>query len=124
MIESSEITLGMEMFKEQSIDEKVSIFFEMADEEGTGLLDADKLLRFFCKNLKTEEEKNLVKGSINQFAEELNYRNPKSITRDDILRTTLTNAAVKEVIEKNVTLVKETKKDLKFNSANLITNQL
>lgn len=112
------------MFKEQSLEEKVNMFFDLADEEGSGFLDAEKLLRFFCKNLKNEEEKNLVKGSINQFAEELNYRNPKNVSKDDILRATLTNPGVKEIVEKNVTVVKEAKKDLKFNSANLITNQL
>ena len=48
------------MFKEQSLEEKVSMFFDLADEEGSGYLEAEKLLRFFCKNLKNEEEKNLI----------------------------------------------------------------
>lgn len=46
------------------------------------------------------------------------------MNRDDLLRAANLNPNVKAIVEKNVKVLKTTKKELKFNSANLISSQL
>lgn len=115
------------------------MFFNLCDDDGSGFLDEEKLYRFLRKNLKDEDDKSILRAVVKEFAEELNYKNPKAITkylfskwhlidlskkREDLLRASNINPNIKIVVEKNVKVFKATKKDLKFNSANLISSQL
>jgi len=57
------------------------VFFNLCDDDEAGVIDEEKLYRFLKKNLKDDEDKNLLKVVVKEFSEELNYKNPKAITK-------------------------------------------
>ncbi len=59
----------------------VIVFFDLCDDDETGFIEEEKLFKFFKKNLKEEDDKILLRTVVKEFAEELNYKNPKAITK-------------------------------------------
>ena len=71
----------LDLFKENCFDEKLNsilnysscfivvVFFELADDDGRGYINEEKLVRLFRKNLRTEEELKFVRpaGNINMY---------------------------------------------------------
>jgi len=70
VVDQKEVLAALDLFKEHSFEEKVrskkmrlrfllkflQVFFELADEDGRGSIDEEKLVKFLRKNLNSEDE--------------------------------------------------------------------
>ena len=74
MIEQREIIIALEMFKEHSFSEKINVFFDLCDDDDAGLIDEEKLIKFFKKNLKSEDERKVMRGAVKGLCREITVK--------------------------------------------------
>jgi len=60
---------ALDLFKEHSFEEKLKIFFELADEDDRGYIDEEKLVKFFKRNLRNEDERRKVRPAVRSLFE-------------------------------------------------------
>ena len=80
VVEPQEISMAINMFREQTFEEKVAAFFNHCDETKSGFIDDERVFKFMRKNLKTIEEVNVLRMGVKDFAIEMNPSDPKKIT--------------------------------------------
>jgi len=126
VIDQKEILATLELFKEHSFEEKVIMFFELADDDERGTIDEEKLVRFFKKNLRSEEEIRKVKPAVRALlTKELNVPIKGTLNQEELARACANNKNLKDVIEANVTYSKPVSKPkVKINSTNIIASQM
>jgi len=127
VVDQKEVMAALDLFKEHSFEEKVRIFFELADEDGRGSIDEEKLVKFLRKNLSSEEEIKKVKPAVRALVAREMYLPVKGvITMEDLIHACEQIDALKTVIEANVTYSKASNKQPKnkMAAANLIASQL
>ena len=70
-IDLREWVLVSSLFKQDTLEERVGMFFELCDVEGEGWIDETKLANLFKRisSVKSEELRGRVDGSVSEFVE-------------------------------------------------------
>jgi hypothetical protein len=109
VIDHSEIQYSINLFKEYTLEEKVNTFFELCDDDENELITPEELKRFFLKNLHSEDDTKVVKFVIKDFFKELNPKNEKFLTQQELYEAALTDFSVRTIVEKNTRILKSSK---------------
>ena len=83
-IDNKEIIYSINLFKEGNLEENLETFFELCDDDENGCISIEELRRFFIRNLHTDEEIKMVKLLIKDFFKDLNTKNEKYITKEEL----------------------------------------
>lgn len=62
-----ELALGLELFTDSPLEEKLRVFFDLCDEDNSGLVSKSELLNILRNNLINHEEKAGVKAIIDKI---------------------------------------------------------
>jgi Ca2+-binding EF-hand superfamily protein len=66
-IKIKELALGLELFTESPLEKKLKVFFDLCDEDNSGLISKNELLTILRNNLINHEEKAGVKNIIDRI---------------------------------------------------------
>jgi Ca2+-binding EF-hand superfamily protein len=125
-VDQREAIAALELFRDHSFEEKLKMFFELADDDDKGFLDEEKLIRLFKRNLRNEEERKRVRPAVRALlAKELNFADNHLITKNDLAKACENIPDLQIVVEKNVKYLKSgPKPNVKFTNSNILASQI
>ena len=101
-IEPREIMVGLEMFRETSFKEKLEVFFDICDEDGSGDIDEEEFYNVLKLCVTSAKERKLLKDSLHELFMVIDEDGNGVLTKDEIIKAAAQSEAVKTIIEKSI----------------------
>jgi len=107
VIDQKELLTVLEWFKENSFEERLKMFFDLADDDDKGYINEDKLFYLFKKNLRSEEDLRKLKQAVKALIDkEIRPVDRNLIKLNDLASACDRIDALKCIIESNVKYLK------------------
>ncbi|EAR91254.3 EF-hand pair protein (macronuclear) [Tetrahymena thermophila SB210] len=105
-VDYKELIIGLEMFKENSIDDKLRVFMELCDTDGNGNINPDQLYNVLKQNLFTHDDKVKLKGIVRQIFKECDTNGDGVLDKEELYKATSTNTLLLALLDESVKNVK------------------
>ena len=93
------------MFRETGFQEKLQVFFEICDEDGSGDIDEEEFFNVLKLCVTDPKERKLLKSSLHELFLAIDEDGNGVITKDEIIKAASQSEALKTIIEKSIMTV-------------------
>jgi Ca2+-binding EF-hand superfamily protein len=101
-IEPREIMVGLEMFRETSFKEKLEVFFNICDDDGSGDIDEEEFYNVLKLCVNTVKERKMLRESLHELFVAIDENGNGVLTKEEIIKAADASEAVKSIIEKSI----------------------
>ncbi|OMJ66964.1 hypothetical protein SteCoe_36015 [Stentor coeruleus] len=101
-IEPKEVIVGLEMFRQTNFKEKLEVFFDLCDEDGSGDIDEEEFFNVLKLCVSSTKERKLLKESLHELFMAIDEDGNGVLTKDEIIKASSQSETVKTIIEKSI----------------------
>lgn len=101
-IEPKEVVVGLEMFRETNFKEKLEVFFDLCDEDGSGDIDEEEFFNVLKLCVSSIKERKLLRESLHDLFVAIDEDSNGVLTKDEIIKAASQSETVKTIIEKSI----------------------
>jgi Ca2+-binding EF-hand superfamily protein len=101
-IEPREIMVALELFRETSFKEKLEVFFDICDEDGSGDIDEEEFFNVLKLCVNSDKERKVLRESLHELFVAIDEDGNGVLTKDEIIKAASQSEAVKVIIEKSI----------------------
>ncbi|CAD8051287.1 unnamed protein product [Paramecium primaurelia] len=85
-VDYKELKVGLEVLKDDTIDEKLKIFFDLCDEDGSGKLSEKEIFNILKQNIINENDKYQLKIVIKEMIKQVDLDGDGELNKEEILQ--------------------------------------
>jgi len=101
-VDYKELVVGLEMFKNNTLEEKLEVFFDLCDEDNSGTIDEIELYRVLKLSLTSSDERANLRRAVKDLFREIDIDGDGEITREEFFLAARKNENVRNLVEQNV----------------------
>lgn len=105
-VDYKELIIGLETFKESSMDEKLKVFMELCDDDGNGKVDEPELYNILKQNIFNHDDKIKLKQTVRQIFKENDLDGDGNLDRDELYTAITKNMTLRGLLEESIRSVK------------------
>ncbi|CDW78050.1 ef hand domain containing protein [Stylonychia lemnae] len=106
-VDHKELAVGLEMLKENTFADKIDRFFDICDEDGSGTIDRKEFYNLLKLSMVNYEDVSSLKSLVKKLFAMVDKRGTGEITKQEMQYACQNNQQIKDLIEKNVKILKE-----------------
>ena len=106
-IDHKELGVGLELLKNNTFEEKLDKFFILCDEDNSGTIDKKEFYTLLRLNVTDYEDRNRLKTYVNEIFQQFDKTGKGELTMEEMKDACSTNPKIKNLIEKNVKILKD-----------------
>eukprot|EP00347_Sterkiella_histriomuscorum_P002978 403366069 len=106
-IDHKELGVGLELLKNNTFEEKLDKFFDLCDEDNSGTIDKKEFYTLLRLNVTDYEDRNRLKTYVNEIFQQFDKRGNGDLTKEEMKEACSSNPKIKNLIEKNVKILKD-----------------
>jgi len=88
-VDYKELVVGLEMFKDTPLDDKLMVFFDLCDLDGTGLVDELDLYNVLKANITSFDDRAAIKQSVKELYNEFDPEGNGTLNKSQLIVLTL-----------------------------------
>jgi len=101
-IEAREVMVGLEMFRSSSFQEKLEVFFDICDEDGSGDIDEDEFYNVLKLCVPSAHVRELLRESLHDLFMAIDEDGNGVLSKEELIRAANQSEAVRTIIEKSI----------------------
>jgi Ca2+-binding EF-hand superfamily protein len=105
-VEYKELVIGLEILREDSIEEKMNVFFDLVDINNNGSISEKELYEVFKANIMTSDDRNKLKKIIEKLFQECDKNHDGVLDKEEILEAAKNNITLRQLLEESIRNVK------------------
>lgn len=102
LIEPKEVMLGLEAFRTTSAQDKLELFFDICDVDGSGDIDQNEFYNLIKLCIPHAQQREELKLNIHELFCLIDEDHNGTLSRDELMRATSSSDAVRRIIEKTI----------------------
>ncbi|CAD8197214.1 unnamed protein product [Paramecium octaurelia] len=106
-IDYKELIVGLEVFKEDSIEEKMKVFFEICDTDGSGAISEQELYNVLKLNIASFSDRQKLKKTISKIFIECDINGDGQLDKQEILEAAKNNFTLRQLLQQGIRDVKQ-----------------
>ncbi|CAD8047041.1 unnamed protein product [Paramecium sonneborni] len=106
-VDYKELIIGLEIFKEDSIEEKIKVFFDICDADGNGSITEKELYDVLKTNIVAFHDRIKLKKTIHQIFIECDQNGDGVLDKEEILEASKTNVTLRQLLQQSINDVKQ-----------------
>eukprot|EP00347_Sterkiella_histriomuscorum_P010425 403376350 len=106
-VDHKELAVGLEMLKENTFADKLDRFFDICDEDNSGTIDKKEFYNLLKLSMVNYEDVSSLKSLVGKLFAMVDKRGTGEITKQEMQYACQNNQQIKDLIEKNVKILKE-----------------
>ena len=106
-IDYKELGFGLELLKNNSIEEKLDRFFDLCDEDGSGTISKKEFYTLLRLNVTDYEDRNKLRTYVNELYREYDKEKTGELSKETMKEACYKNVQIKMLIQKNVQILKD-----------------
>ncbi|KAM3135325.1 hypothetical protein pb186bvf_012623 [Paramecium bursaria] len=106
-VDYKELIIGLEVFKEDSIEDKMKVFFDLCDVDGSGEVTQKELYEVLRANIVNNDDRIKLKKTIQILFEECDMNGDGVLDKNEVLEAAKNNITLRQLLESSVRDVKQ-----------------
>ena len=106
-VDHKELGVGLELLKNNTFEQKLDKFFDLCDEDSSGTIDKKEFYTLLRLNVTDYEDRNRLKTYVNEIFQHCDKDGKEELTKEQMMVACSTNLKIKNLIEKNVKILKD-----------------
>ena len=103
-IEPKEVMVGLELFRESTFQEKLEVFFDICDEDGSGDIDEEEFFNVLKLCVSSAKERKILKDSLHELFVAIDEDGNGFLTKSEIIKAATQSEALKSIIERSISV--------------------
>ncbi|CAD8072031.1 unnamed protein product [Paramecium sonneborni] len=105
-VDYKELIVGLEVLKDDTIDEKLKIFFDLCDEDGSGKVSEKEIFNILKQNIINENDKYQLKMVIREMIKQVDQDGDGELNKEEILLAASKNPILRRLLEQTISNVR------------------
>ncbi|CAD8187938.1 unnamed protein product [Paramecium octaurelia] len=105
-VDYKELIVGLEVLKDDTIEEKLKIFFDLCDLDGSGKISEKEIFNVLKSNIVSESDKYQLRQSIKEMIKNCDSNGDGELDKQEILAAASNNAVLRRLLEQTISNVK------------------